>query len=285
MYSPECGNGFLEPGEECDCGLPKFCENSCCNASTCKLHPHASCAAGECCEVSTCSIRSAGTMCRPADGDCDIPEYCTGNSENCPVNSYKRDTEECGEGKAYCFEGACRSHDDQCKFLWDDHVESVPQCYGNNVEGTNYGNCGKNWIPDSFKQCARADIMCGQLQCSQTHQTSKRLEDSFRVTVMHVSSPKYPYYDCQAATIDVGLFNADPALVPNGAKCGDQKMCIRQKCLSIESLRASGIGVDCPENCNGHGICDNTGNCHCETGYAPPLCSLGSTGSANNGKF
>jgi len=42
--SPTCGNGFLEPGEQCDCGLPEHCENACCNAQTCMLHANASCA-------------------------------------------------------------------------------------------------------------------------------------------------------------------------------------------------------------------------------------------------
>lgn len=48
---PLCGNGFVEPGEQCDCGLPEHCDNTCCNASTCMLHSNASCATGECCDL------------------------------------------------------------------------------------------------------------------------------------------------------------------------------------------------------------------------------------------
>ncbi|XP_045142852.1 ADAM DEC1 isoform X2 [Echinops telfairi] len=34
---PVCGNKLLEVGEDCDCGSPKECANSCCEARTCKL--------------------------------------------------------------------------------------------------------------------------------------------------------------------------------------------------------------------------------------------------------
>ena len=49
--SPECGNMFVEAGEECDCGLPEHCENPCCNPYTCKLHVNATCATGDCCDT------------------------------------------------------------------------------------------------------------------------------------------------------------------------------------------------------------------------------------------
>lgn len=49
--SPVCGNGFVESGEQCDCGLPNHCDNTCCNATTCTLHKNATCATGECCDL------------------------------------------------------------------------------------------------------------------------------------------------------------------------------------------------------------------------------------------
>lgn len=48
--SPVCGNGFVEPGEQCDCGLKEKCNNPCCNATTCMLYANATCATGECCD-------------------------------------------------------------------------------------------------------------------------------------------------------------------------------------------------------------------------------------------
>ena len=49
--SPTCGNGFVETGEECDCGLPEFCNNTCCDAVTCKLHSNVTCGTGDCCDL------------------------------------------------------------------------------------------------------------------------------------------------------------------------------------------------------------------------------------------
>lgn len=58
--SPHCGNGFIEPGEECDCGLREYCKNPCCNPDTCMLFANATCATGVCCDLMTCQLRSAG---------------------------------------------------------------------------------------------------------------------------------------------------------------------------------------------------------------------------------
>lgn len=38
-------------------------------------------------------------MCRSADIECDLPEYCTGHSEYCPPDVYKLDAEPCNGGK------------------------------------------------------------------------------------------------------------------------------------------------------------------------------------------
>lgn len=58
--SPICGNGFVENGEECDCGLPEYCDNKCCDPITCKLKPTAQCGTGKCCDLETCEIKNSG---------------------------------------------------------------------------------------------------------------------------------------------------------------------------------------------------------------------------------
>ncbi|KAI9220654.1 hypothetical protein BC828DRAFT_357852 [Blastocladiella britannica] len=79
-----CGNGILEPGEECDAPGSKCC------TSTCKLASGAVCDdlnSPACC--SQCQFKPAGTVCRAAvDVGCDIPEMCSGTNATCPTDKF-----------------------------------------------------------------------------------------------------------------------------------------------------------------------------------------------------
>ncbi|KAJ6640238.1 Disintegrin and metalloproteinase domain-containing protein 12 [Pseudolycoriella hygida] len=272
----ECGNGFVEPGEECDCGLREHCQNPCCDADTCTLRSNASCATGECCDLSTCQLRSSGTVCRPKNGECDLPEYCNGKSEYCPENYFKRDTEICGNGKAYCYEGACQSHDDRCKLLWGPTGYSVSECYANNVFGKPNGNCGYDWRTKTYKPCSKYDSECGLVQC-ESPANDLVFGQELLSDIRRSYSQTWPYVTCTTIVLDVGLQNVDPGLTPDGAMCGRGKMCVQQKCLPLKDLRERGIGTECPHNCNGHGVCNNKGSCHCHAGYVPPYCNKSTT--------
>ncbi|KFB36144.1 AGAP003498-PA-like protein [Anopheles sinensis] len=282
--SPVCGNGFVEAGEQCDCGLPDYCDNSCCDPRTCMLHSNASCATGECCDLSTCKPKIGGTVCRPTDGECDLPEYCSGESEYCPGDVFKRDTEACDGGKAFCYRGMCRSQNDQCRLLWGPTGKSSEQCYAKNEEGTRHGNCGYNRVKNEYIKCEESDVHCGMLHC---RHLNERLE--FGMESVAILSHSFMTYNgsvipCRTAIVDLGLQKVDPGLTPDGAKCGEGKMCLNQACVPVEKLRASGSGMACPENCNGKGVCNSEGHCHCENDFAPPLCLLpGYGGSIDSG--
>lgn len=59
-------------------------------------------------------------------------------------------------------------------------------------------------------------------------------------------------------------------------------MCVNQKCMPVAQLRAA--GSSCPNNCSGNGICNSLGHCHCDAGFAPPLCEYpGFGGSEDSG--
>ncbi|KNC31405.1 hypothetical protein FF38_03874, partial [Lucilia cuprina] len=283
--SPQCGNGFVEPGEQCDCGLPNYCENTCCDPYTCMLHTNASCATGECCDLTTCRPKVAGTECRNAENECDLPEYCTGESEYCPRDVFKRDTEECDNGQAYCYQGNCRSHSYQCRILWGPTGENSEPCYAQmNVQGQRVGNCGYNRLNSTYIACEEENALCGMLHC---RHLNEKLE--FGMETAAVLSHSFITHDnnivpCRSALVDLGLQFMDPGLTPNGAKCGDNKMCVDQKCLAIEHLRYTGMGKECPENCNGNGICNSKGNCHCNIGFTGPTCKMpGPGGSVDSG--
>uniref|UniRef100_W8B9I5 Disintegrin and metalloproteinase domain-containing protein 9 n=1 Tax=Ceratitis capitata TaxID=7213 RepID=W8B9I5_CERCA len=282
--SPQCGNGFVEPGEQCDCGLPNYCENTCCDPYTCMLHTNASCATGECCDLSTCRPKAAGQACRVAENECDLPEFCTGESEYCPADVFKRDTEECDSGQAYCFEGNCRSHSQQCRILWGPTGESSEHCYSKNTEGKRGGNCGFDRINNTFIRCEDEHVRCGMLHCRHLNERLEFGMESAAVLSHSFINHEGNIVPCRTALVDLGLQSTDPGLTPNGAKCGDDKMCVNQKCLTIERVRATGLGKQCPDNCNGNGVCNSLGNCHCHVGYAGTTCRVpGPGGSINSG--
>ncbi|KAF2899189.1 hypothetical protein ILUMI_06976 [Ignelater luminosus] len=281
--SPVCGNGFVEPGEQCDCGLPEHCDNTCCNATICMLYSNATCATGECCDLQSCRPKTAGTVCRSAEYECDLPEYCTGQSEYCPADIYKRDTEMCDGGKAYCYKGFCRTQSDQCKLLWGETGRSSDdQCYLYNTKGSRHGNCGYNKLNQSFFKCKDEDVFCGMLHCKHLNERLEFGMESVAILSQTFINVKGSVVPCRTALVDLGINQIDPGLVPDGAKCGESKMCVNQKCMSVESLRAAGL--TCPNNCNNNGICNSLGHCHCKDGFAPPLCDYpGFGGSEDSG--
>ncbi|KAL0811467.1 hypothetical protein ABMA28_009867 [Loxostege sticticalis] len=288
--SPTCGNGFVEPGEQCDCGLGEHnaaCR-ACCTAA-CMLRGNATCAEGTCCNLQTCRPKSAGTVCRAAERECDLPEYCTGHSEFCPADVFKMDSTPCGNEQAYCVRGSCRSHTDQCRLLWGTTGEnSHEKCYtSNNIKGNKNGNCGYVRTRQMFKACASEDAMCGMLHC---RHLNERLEFGMEsVSQLHAVfiNNNGTIIPCRTAIIDLGLSDVDPGMVPDGAKCGKDKMCLNQKCVTVDSVRAALQAREssvCPSNCSGHGVCNSEGHCHCEPGFAPPLCMLpGPGGSYDSG--
>ena len=105
------------------------CTNLCCNATTCQLASGAECSTGSCCDLSTCQMTPYGTTCRASTGQCDITEFCLGDSQDCPVDTYLRDGTSCNGNQDYCFEGTCQTLDSQCQFHFSEqYLYSVVQC-------------------------------------------------------------------------------------------------------------------------------------------------------------
>ncbi|MGH0133323.1 UNVERIFIED_CONTAM: hypothetical protein FKN15_064818 [Acipenser sinensis] len=241
-----CGNGFVEDGEECDCGEPEECTSSCCNANNCTLKAEAQCAHGVCCEG--CQLKQAGTMCREPAGSCDLPEYCTGASPYCPSNVYLLDGTSCLYSRAYCHNGMCLTHEQQCVQLWGYGAWPAPAaCFQDvNAAGNAYGNCGKDSL-GNYVKCGRSDAICGKIQCQ--------------------SAAKKPK-GTNAVSIDTTIrFNG------------------REVCRDRRCQNASFSELDvCVSKCHGHGVCNSNKNCHCNAGWAPPFCDKpGLGGSIDSG--
>ncbi|XP_034837108.1 zinc metalloproteinase-disintegrin-like 4a [Maniola hyperantus] len=285
--SPTCGNGFVEPGEQCDCGLsPDPACAVCCQPLTCALRSNATCASGECCDTMTCQPKSAGTECRSAEGECDLPEFCTGHSEFCPKDVFMMDATPCSDDQAYCVDGSCSSHSDQCRLLWGSTgVNAHHKCYELNRRGDRQGNCGYDRSTRQYQCCSSEDELCGRMQCIHLNEQLEYGMESASILSSTFVNYKGQILACRTAQVDLGTRDVDPGMVPDGAKCGEDKMCLKQKCVSVTDVRAlmARQSSVCPSDCSGHGVCNSEGNCHCDVGFTPPLCVPVGGGSIDSG--
>ncbi|KAM6106480.1 LOW QUALITY PROTEIN: disintegrin and metalloproteinase domain-containing protein 15 [Pterocles gutturalis] len=261
--TPRCGNGFVEPGEGCDCGLSLDCADRCCNASVCQLLPGAECAGGgACCQ--DCRLRRAGTPCRDPLGECDLPEFCDGVSPWCPPDAFLQDGEPCAGGGARCYAGTCVTYEGQCQQLLGTGAVPVPSsCMVSlNTRGDKRGHCG--WHLDgTYVPCAPQDASCGMLQCQRGG-----------------TGGGTPPGSCQGTPLPGDDDVSDATMVLPGTACGPGKICLQQRCQDVAALG----DMRCRSRCHGHGVCNNLGHCHCERGWAPPDCaSAGAGGSQDSG--
>ncbi|XP_037354402.1 disintegrin and metalloproteinase domain-containing protein 15 isoform X3 [Talpa occidentalis] len=274
-----CGNMFVDPGEQCDCGFPDDCTDPCCDYFTCQLRPGAQCASdGPCCQ--NCQLRPAGWQCRPTRGDCDLPEFCLGDSSQCPPDVSLGDGEPCGDGQSVCMQGRCTSYAQQCQALWGPGAQpATPLClHTANTRGDVFGNCGRS--PNgSYVSCAPRDVICGQLQCQRGR--AQPLLGSAQDLLWETLEANGTQQNCSLVHLDLGNDVAQPLLALPGTACGPGLVCIDHQCQPVDLLGAQ----ECRSRCHGHGVCDSNRHCHCEAGWAPPDCATQSraTGSLTTG--
>lgn len=96
-----------------DCEFLQECNDPCCDAATCRLVEGAQCPNGECC-TEDCQFKTLGTECRAASQECDIAEFCMGNSSSCPTDRHKQDGTACNSREDFCYAGVCQIRDSQC---------------------------------------------------------------------------------------------------------------------------------------------------------------------------
>ena len=125
-----CGDGLLQPGEECDCGGPD-CSSSdpCCDGTKCLLKSFVTfdgttyapkCSSRQACCTSKCLIEPPTHKCRPSQGQCDLDEFCDGENANCPRDVMLGSGHSCINTlgmKGNCYLGGCNSFDASCREL------------------------------------------------------------------------------------------------------------------------------------------------------------------------
>ncbi|KAM6088824.1 disintegrin and metalloproteinase domain-containing protein 22 isoform 3-T3 [Chlamydotis macqueenii] len=267
---PECGNGFVEDGEECDCGTIAECAREggeCCN--TCTLTAGSQCSNGLCCRK--CRFEPKGVLCREAVNDCDIAENCTGNSSQCSPNIHKMDGYSCDNKQGICFGGRCKTRDRQCKYIWGEKVTAADRyCYEKlNIEGTEKGNCGRD--KDSWIQCNKQDVLCGYLLCSNISSVPRLGELDGEITSSILQFGKV--YNCSGGHVKLDE-ETDLGYVENGTPCGPNMVCLEHRCLPTEAFNFSTCpGTTDSQICSGHGVCSNEIKCVCDRFWGGDDCS------------
>ncbi|KFO29575.1 Disintegrin and metalloproteinase domain-containing protein 22 [Fukomys damarensis] len=269
---PECGNGFIETGEECDCGTSTECVlegAECCKK--CTLTQDSQCSDGLCCKK--CKFQPMGTVCREAVNDCDIRETCSGNSSQCAPNVHKMDGYQCDEAQGICFGGRCKTRDRQCKYIWGQKVMASDRyCYEKlNIEGTEKGNCGKD--KDTWIQCNKRDVLCGYLLCTNIGNIPRLGELDGEITsTLVVQQGKT--LNCSGGHVKLEE-DIDLGYVEDGTPCGPKMMCLEHRCLLMASFNFS----TCLSNkegtvCSGNGLCSNELTCVCNRHWTGADCSI-----------
>ncbi|CAB1322607.1 unnamed protein product [Coregonus sp. 'balchen'] len=98
---PICGNGLVEPGEECDCGYSDQCRDQCCydagqpDNRKCKLKPNKVCSPsqGPCC-TPECVYKGRNEKCRE-ESECAHQGMCNGGTAQCPTSEPKANFTAC----------------------------------------------------------------------------------------------------------------------------------------------------------------------------------------------
>ncbi|XP_013363169.1 PREDICTED: disintegrin and metalloproteinase domain-containing protein 18-like isoform X2 [Chinchilla lanigera] len=260
-----CGNGVVELHEQCDCGQSSFCAHTkCCKPEACTLIGTAECGSGQCCHPDSCSILERASLCRKSTDPCDFPEFCDGISEFCVPDTKAADFEPCSNSTAYCYKGRCRDTDLLCMEIHGKFAQGgTDLCTMEiNFQNDDFGNC-------RGKQCGFGDIICGKVVCEWKDSEIIR-------TSAHIYNLQYTYlggHVCVSAYFRVPAppGAVDKSQAPDGLKCEDNRFCLRGKCVEVihhinKTLCDSAI------KCQGHGICNNYGNCHCDAGFSPPFC-------------
>uniref|UniRef100_A0A3B4VMQ3 ADAM metallopeptidase domain 11 n=1 Tax=Seriola dumerili TaxID=41447 RepID=A0A3B4VMQ3_SERDU len=270
---PECGNGFVEPGEECDCGSQECARNGGACCKKCTLTHDAMCSNGLCC--SGCKVRNELNeiqilfTCRKKSERLLSQNICS----TCPHNVHKLDGYMCDTSQGRCYGGRCRTRDGQCRGLWG-YNSADRFCYEKlNAEGTEKGNCGPGPEGQGWLQCNKPDVLCGFLFCANVT-TKPKFGDLQGEVTSFTLYHQNKYLDCRGghALLEDG---SDLGYVEDGAPCGPNMMCLERRCLPVAAFNLSTCaGSNFGRICSEPTTCSNEVKCICDRDYTGKDCSV-----------
>ncbi|KAF0993126.1 hypothetical protein HZS_2479, partial [Henneguya salminicola] len=199
----KCGDGVMDPKEQCDCGTLELCNNFtkkglCCDQETCKFRQKTyQCSYGSCCDQ--CQFKSDSIFCRIKMTECDEVDFCTGNSHLCEPDTIKPDYSLCNTNKGFCFEGNCVSMDFLCKYglaeTFFSHkcvkklrIKLKTQCVAGNITSHDNDNFCKFGYKSSFLM-KRTDV-CNHFVCETSQHSTPKYGIIFGDSKTHCLIPK-----------------------------------------------------------------------------------------------
>ncbi|CAF3759520.1 unnamed protein product [Rotaria socialis] len=262
---PICGNGIVEAGEDCDCGLNKSCTSveACCNPRTCQLYSGAECLSGPCC--SGCKILPSGYTCRASRNGCDVPESCDGISPQCPEDNSVMDGSSCNENIGTCFHGKCVGAGQQCIDLWGAGATVAHEsCYRNfNPSGSMTGHCGYDSRLHKYIPCFDQDVKCGLLHCEGGMPYPRVASSNFMIFNVNTREGSFECKSISSPTHSV--------LTNDGSICGESSFCQNNTCIEQQQPKRQ---CDSQKTCSGNGVCTSIGLCFCNSSWKGKDCSI-----------
>ncbi|MCW1306122.1 MAG: MopE-related protein, partial [Candidatus Parvarchaeota archaeon] len=220
-----CGNGQIEVGEQCEKVGNEW---------------------PSCCDNTTCQFKSSQTICRQAEGDCDVDEYCTGSSADCPQDQVRPNNYVCRPANGDC------DLDEKC----DGQNKNCPSDSFKPAETL----CRSGGMCDPAEYCTGSSASCPA--DAKSPESTPCEADQDLCTIEHCNGQGSCVFlrdkdcsdgnECSKDLCDPLNGNCYHSPEPNGTLCGQVRDCPENGCYGYF---AKIYPVDGHDYCNGQYAC------------------------------